>query len=184
MPSSTEYVYILCNYSGYLSEIKQYGPIVHPAKVKKSEAISMMLAGAPVIIYDPATKNSYPLTIGNMNDTTNQVHHSVEKPIEETVLKGAPKGAGNLGLDVDNTPEPKVQINIQEVVDSQAESDVTTDTAPESDYVAPVSELIENPDLKESDVKWNKYTKSERRQIKNYLATLKTATESNNEVVE
>ena len=49
MPIPEEYVYVLVNYQGYLSAIKQFGPIVHPAKVKKSEAIAMMLAGAPVV---------------------------------------------------------------------------------------------------------------------------------------
>ena len=37
MPIPEEYMYILSPYRGYLAPIKQFGPIVHPAKVKKSE---------------------------------------------------------------------------------------------------------------------------------------------------
>ena len=81
MPIPEEYVYILTNYRGYLSTIKQFGPIVQPAKVKKSEAVALMMAGCPIIIYDPVTKKSYPLTFKNANLTTKEVLHEIQKPI-------------------------------------------------------------------------------------------------------
>ena len=92
MPIKEEWIYILTHYRGFLSAIHQFGPIVHPAKVKKSEAIALMMSGCPVIVYDPITKKSYPLTIKNANLSVAEVLHEIPKPIETTVLKGTPKG--------------------------------------------------------------------------------------------
>lgn len=177
MPIPTEYMYILCNYNGYLHEIKQYGPIVHPAKVKKSEAVAMMIAGAPIVVYDPATKMTYPLTLDTMNSIP--VNTLIEKPIEETVLNGAPKGAGDLGISKAINYEPKVQINIQDVINEQNEN---VDASPAKDDThddkISVADLINNPELQESDVMWSNYSKSERRQIRAHINSLKDIPES------
>lgn len=177
MPIPTEYMYILCNYNGYLHEIKQYGPIVHPAKVKKSEAVAMMIAGAPIVVYDPATKMTYPLTLDTMNNIP--VNSQIEKPIEETVLNGAPKGAGDLGISKTIRYEPKVQINIQDVIDEQKENvEVTPVKEDNHDSKIPVADLITNPELQESDVMWSNYSKSERRQIRAHINSLKDTKET------
>ena len=191
MPIPEEYVYVLVNYQGYLSAIKQFGPIVHPAKVKKSEAISMMLSGAPVVIYDPATKMTYPMNADNMNEPT-KAPKKIPEPMKETVLKGAPKVTSDLGLSEDKKePElkPEEQVDLTQVI---AEQNLSTEPIVE----IPVAEVRDEPIPKllvedlikdiqngiytESDVIWNHYTKSERRQIRAALNAKNAAvTESN-----
>lgn len=191
MPIPEEYVYVLVNYQGYLSAIKQFGPIVHPAKVKKSEAIAMMLAGAPVVIYDPATKMTHPLNADNMNEPT-KAPKKIPEPMKETVLKGAPKVTNDLGLsEAKKEPELKSeeQVDLTQVI---AEQNLSTEPVAE----IPVAEVRDEPIPKllvedlikdiqngictESDVIWNHYTKSERRQIRAALnAKNATVTESN-----
>lgn len=177
MPIPEEYVYVLVNYQGYLSAIKQFGPIVHPAKVKKSEAISMMLSGAPVVIYDPATKMTYPMNADNMNEPT-KAPKKIPEPMKETVLKGAPKVTSDLGLsEAKKEPElkPEEQVDLTQII---AEQNLSTEPVAE----IPVAEVRDEPIPKllvedlikniqngiytESDVIWNHYTKSERRQIR------------------
>lgn len=191
MPIPEEYVYVLVNYQGYLSAIKQFGPIVHPAKVKKSEAIAMMLAGAPVVIYDPATKMTHPLNADNMNEPT-KAPKKIPEPMKETVLKGAPKVTNDLGLsEAKKEPElkPEEQVDLTQVI---AEQNLSTEPIAE----IPVAEVRDEPIPKllvedlikdiqngiytESDVIWNHYTKSERRQIRAALNAKNAAvTESN-----
>lgn len=191
MPIPEEYVYVLVNYQGYLSAIKQFGPIVHPAKVKKSEAIAMMLAGAPVVIYDPATKMTHPLNADNMNEPT-KAPKKIPEPMKETVLKGAPKVTNDLGLsEAKKEPElkPEEQVDLTQVI---AEQNLSTEPVTEI-HVAevrdePIPKLlvedlikdIQNGIYTESDVIWNHYTKSERRQIRAALNAKNAAvTESN-----
>ena len=181
MPIPEEYVYVLVNYQGYLSAIKQFGPIVHPAKVKKSEAISMMLSGAPVVIYDPATKMTYPMNADNMNEPT-KAPKKIPEPMKETVLKGAPKVTSDLGLsEVKKEPElkPEEQVDLTQVI---AEQNLSTEPIEEVKEEPVVEETrdepipkrlvedaikdIQNDTLKESDIIWSQYTKSERRQIR------------------
>ena len=181
MPIPEEYVYVLVNYQGYLSAIKQFGPIVHPAKVKKSEAISMMLSGAPVVIYDPATKMTYPMNADNMNNPT-KAPKKIPEPMKETVLKGAPKVTSDLGLsEAKKEPElkPEEQVDLTQVI---AEQNLSTEPIEEVKEEPVVEETrdepipkrlvedaikdIQNDTLKESDIIWNHYTKSERRQIR------------------
>lgn len=183
MPIPETYLYITTNYMGYLSAIKQHGPIVHPAKVKREEAIALMLAGAPIIVHDPATKMTYPLTMDTMNKTTKEATRVIPEPMTETVLKGAPKGAGDLGLS--NPPkqvEPKTTHSLEKIIAEQQAAktepisetvvnDANDEEGIEENPTTKISidEVIENikaGTMTESDVHWSDYTKAERRQIR------------------
>ena len=122
MPIKEDWIYILSNYRGYLAPIRQFGPIVHPAKVKKSEAIALMMAGCPVTVYDPETKKSYPLTFENATKSVKEALHEIQKPIETTVLNGAPMGAGDLGIaERDKPVEPKMKVDLAATIKKQEE---------------------------------------------------------------
>ena len=122
MPIKEDWVYILSNYRGYLAPIRQFGPIVHPAKVKKSEATALMMAGCPVTVYDPETKKSYPLTFENATKSVKEALHEIQKPIETTVLNGAPMGAGDLGITERDKPvEPKMKVDLAATIKKQEE---------------------------------------------------------------
>ena len=146
MPIKEDWVYILSNYRGYLAPIKQFGPIVHPAKVKKSEAIALMMAGCPVVVYDPQTKNSYPLTFENSNMPAKEALHKIPKPIEPTVLKGAPKGAGDLGISEKEKPiEPKLKVDLAATIEKIEEAK-TSEEAKEDIPVMTTGQLIIDKD--------------------------------------
>ena len=129
MPIKEDWVYILTSYRGYLAPIRQFGPIVHPAKVKKSEATALMMAGCPVTVYDPETKKSYPLTFENATKSVKEALHEIQKPIETTVLNGAPIGAGDLGITERDKPvEPKMKVDLSATIKKQEEEKSVEET--------------------------------------------------------
>ena len=200
MPIKEDWVYILTSYRGYLAPIRQFGPIVHPAKVKKSEATALMMAGCPVTIYDPETKKSYPLTFENATKSVKEALHEIQKPIETTVLNGAPMGAGDLGIaERDKPVEPKMKVDLAATIKKveeakvaeeikveeakveeptaaeilQTSSNVNTDTTESvTTTKVPLDELLKNNELTEDQVVWSDYTKAERRQIRAHLNAL------------
>lgn len=202
MPIPEDYLYILTSYRGYLAPIRQFGPIVHPAKVKKSEATALMMAGCPVTVYDPETKKSYPLTFENATKSVKEALHEIQKPIETTVLNGAPMGAGDLGITERDKPvEPKMKVDLAATIKKQEEeksveeakveeppvaevlqmsTNTNTDTPDAVESVTttatttktPLDELLKNNELTEDQVVWSDYTKAERRQIRAHLNAL------------
>lgn len=201
MAVKEDWIYILSPYRGYLAPIRQFGPIVHPAKVKKSEATALMMAGCPVTVYDPETKKSYPLTFENATKSVKEALHEIQKPIETTVLNGAPMGAGDLGITERDKPvEPKMKVDlaatIKKVEEAKVEEEMpvvttgqlTTDadiSSPDTVTVSvtttttkvPMDELLKNNELTEDQVVWSDYTKAERRQIRAHLNALSSSTE-------
>lgn len=200
MPIKEDWVYVLTNYRGYLAPIRQFGPIVHPAKVKKSEATALMMAGCPVTVYDPETKKSYPLTFENATKSVKEALHEIQKPIETTVLNGAPMGAGDLGITERDKPvEPKMKVDLAATIKKQEDeksveeakaeeakvekppvaeiwqisANVNTDTTESvTTTKVPLDELLKNNELTEDQVVWSDYTKAERRQIRAHLNAL------------
>ena len=200
MPIKEDWVYILSNYRGYLAPIRQFGPIVHPAKVKKSEATALMMAGCPVTVYDPETKKSYPLTFENATKSVKEALHEIQKPIETTVLNGAPMGAGDLGITERDKPvEPKMKVDLAATIKKQEEEKAVEETKDEEAKVeelpvaeilqtntnintdvvesvtttkTPLDELLKDNELTEDQVVWSDYTKAERRQIRAHLNAL------------
>lgn len=199
MPIKEDWVYALTNYRGYLAPIRQFGPIVHPAKIKKSEAIALMMAGCPITIYDPETKKTYPLTFENATKSVKEALHEIQKPIETTVLNGAPIGAGDLGIaERDKPVEPKMKVDLVATIKKVEEAKVAEEIKVEEAKVeespaeilqtsaivntdttesvtttkVPLDELLKNNELTEDQVVWSNYTKAERRQIRAHLNAL------------
>ena len=199
MPIKEDWVYALTNYRGYLAPIRQFGPIVHPAKIKKSEAIALMMAGCPITIYDPETKKTYPLTFENATKSVKEALHEIQKPIETTVLNGAPIGAGDLGIaERDKPVEPKMKVDLVATIKKVEEAKVAEEIKVEEAKVeespaeilqtsaivntdttesvtttkVPLDELLKNNELTEDQVIWSNYTKAERRQIRAHLNAL------------
>ena len=200
MPIPEDYLYILTSYRGYLAPIRQFGPIVHPAKVKKSEATALMMAGCPVTVYDPETKKSYPMTFENATKSVKEALHEIQKPIETTVLNGAPMGAGDLGIaERDKPVEPKMKVDLAATIKKQEEEksieeakveEAKVEEAPVAEILqttaninadttesvtttkVPLDELLKNNELTEDQVVWSDYTKAERRQIRAHLNAL------------
>ena len=146
MPIPEETLYILTSYRGYLAPIRQFGPIVHPAKVKKSEATALMMAGCPVTVYDPETKKSYPLTFENATKSVKEALHEIQKPIETTVLNGAPIGAGDLGITERDKPvEPKMKVDLAATIKKQEEEKSVEEAKVEKAKVeeTPVAEILQ-----------------------------------------
>ena len=146
MPIPEDYLYILTSYRGYLAPIRQFGPIVHPAKVKKSEATALMMAGCPVTVYDPETKKSYPMTFENATKSVKEALHEIQKPIETTVLNGAPMGAGDLGIaERDKPVEPKMKVDLAATIKKQEEEKSVEEAKVDEAKVEepPVAEILQ-----------------------------------------
>ena len=144
MAIKEDWVYALTNYRGYLAPIRQFGPIVHPAKIKKSEAIALMMAGCPITIYDPETKKTYPLTFENATKSVKDAVHEIPKPIETTVLNGAPMGAGDLGITERDKPvEPKMKVDLAATIKKREEEKSVEEAKVEETKVEepPVAEI-------------------------------------------
>lgn len=184
MPIPTKYVYVTTTYMGYLSAIKQYGPIAHPAKITEDEANALLMAGVDLVAHDPVTKMTYHM---------NQAHKAaptpkIPEPIKETVLTGAPKSAGDFGISEQPKVEPKAHIDIAQVIEEQKAKEAEVVETKEEPVVeaAPVEEeatevveektfkfaiedlieMINNDEITESEIKFSDYTKAERRQIR------------------
>lgn len=175
MPIPTKYVYVTTTYMGYLSAIKQYGPIAHPAKITEDEANALLMAGVDLVAHDPVTKMTYHM---------NQAHKAapvpkIPEPIKETVLTGAPKSAGDFGISEQPKVEPKTHIDIAQVIEEQKakevevietkEEPVVEATPVEEEPIFTIEDLIEminNDKITESEIKFSDYTKAERRQIR------------------
>ena len=165
MPIPTKYVYVTTNYMGYLSAIKQFGPIVHPAKITEDEANALLLAGVDLVRHDPATKMTYHMSL------TKKVEDHIDKipePIQETVLTGTPKSVGDFGISEQSQIEPNKETT--PVIEESKENVVATPIEEkEKQFKLPVESVIEDIQtgmMTEADVNFSDYTKSERRQIR------------------
>lgn len=178
MPIPTKYVYVTTNYMGYLSAIKQFGPIAHPAKITEEEANALLLAGVDLVRHDPATKMTYHMSLTKKTEAPTD---KIPEPIQETVLTGTPKSVGDFGISEQTKIEPKAHIDIAQIVTEQKaikettpvveETKETVVDAPieEKQFKLPVESVIEDIQtgmMTESDVNFSDYTKSERRQIR------------------
>lgn len=184
MPIPTKYVYVTTTYMGYLSAIKQYGPIAHPAKITEDEANALLMAGVDLVAHDPVTKMTY-----HMNQTHKEAPApKIPEPIKETVLTGAPKSAGDFGISEQPKIEPKARIDIAQVIEKQKakEAEVvetkeepvveaapveeeSTEVVEEKTFKFAIEDLIEminNDEITEPEIKFSDYTKAERRQIR------------------
>lgn len=178
MPIPTKYVYVTTNYMGYLSAIKQFGPIAHPAKITEEEANALLLAGVDLVRHDPVTKMTYHMSLTKkIESPTNKI----PEPIQETVLTGTPKSAGDFGISEQTKVEPKAHIDIAQIVTEQKvikettpvieepKEDVVVTPIEEKQFKLPVESVIEDIQtgmMTEADVNFSDYTKSERRQIR------------------
>lgn len=184
MQTSDKWVYITTPYMGYLSAIHQHGPIVHPAKVKYSEAVQLMIAGAQITIHDPNTKMTYPLTLGNIGQTPEKTVMKNPDPIAPVKLHGASDigKIPNRKPVVNETPTAKAEEPVKiESTTVAIDEPVVTEEAAEVVTKIEVKDLIEmlqNGTVTEDDVKWADYTKSERRQIRNTLNNMKPVDDS------
>lgn len=170
MPIPEKWVYITTPYMGYLSAIHQFGPIVHPAKVRYDEAVALLMAGAQIIIHDPKTKMTYPLTLGNVSAP--QPPKEMPKPITETKLHGV---RGTIGEVPNKKPEPVVvETSIDEPEQVSEEVQVDETATPLNDALKGIADGT----LIESDIIWSNFTKAERRQLRNALNANKTVEET------
>lgn len=183
MPIPTKYVYVTTTYMGYLSAIKQFGPIAHPAKITEEEANALLLAGVDLVAHDPVTKMTY-----HMNQARKAAPApKIPDPIKETVLTGAPKSAGDFGISEQTKIEPKVKIDIAQVIEEQktqepevievkeepkietTPAEETAEVTEEKSFKVAIEDMIEminNDQITEPEINFSDYTKSERRQIR------------------
>lgn len=137
MPMPIEKVYIATSYRGYISQLRMYGPIVHPIEVEKSMMIQMVVGGLPITQYDPATKQYAEVNLQNYNNPFGEKASPVATPVVATPIKGTPvnPAPATASEPAPLNAEPE---NEEPPAPKYAEDEPSTDEAPTEDAPAPL----------------------------------------------
>lgn len=168
---------ITCTYRGFIYQLGQVGPIVHPVAVPYSKVRSLISMGAQVYEYDPATGKSILLTLENIADPNRWKNDDATPPMP-VVKPGVTK-----------LPEPVSENIVSESNESsdQDSEDIegTTSDESNSDEIDPNANLYNNSDLTteeflakfqipmsddgkvdESKILWNQLSNKKRRALR------------------
>lgn len=109
MTKKNDQIFIMTKRTGYIPQLRTYGPIVNPMKCPLSLCLSMLTAGVELHEFDPKTKSVVKLTVNNLYDENK---FKVEEKDDTKVLKAAVKT--NVvdttdGVKVAQKPEPEVE---------------------------------------------------------------------------
>lgn len=159
---SVDMIHIMCPSRAYLAPAKVMGPIVHPLKVAKTVAVQLLMSGAEVYEYVPASKETIRLTLGNINDDSR--YNSLKEPTAEEIPVEPVKQAG---VPVVEEPAPVVEPVAEPVVEVVEEVVSATIDNGEDDVVGGlVFSYNEDGTVDESTIVWSKYSKSQKKAIR------------------
>lgn len=88
MTNKNDQIFIMTKRTGYIPQLRTYGPIVNPIKCPLSLCLSMLTAGVELHEFDPKTRAVVKLTVNNLYDKDKFKN---EEKDEEKVLKAAVK---------------------------------------------------------------------------------------------
>lgn len=194
-----EYIHVLCTSRAYLAALNMMGPIVHPLKVTKKQAVALLMSGAKVYEYIPGSQLTFELTLSNVNDKSRydflKQDEMKKKAVQPTTSVGIPVQPVEVKSEVEKKEEaPVVETPVQpepEVITPAVEEEAPADPEPE---VAPIVEepvveeqvvetavskvdsyeftLNENGKVDESKINWNEFTKEERKALRTRINSI------------
>lgn len=88
MTNKNDQIFIMTKRTGYIPQLRTYGPIVNPMKCPLSLCLSMLTAGVELHEFDPKTRAVVKLTVNNLYDKDKFKN---EEKNDEKVLKVAVK---------------------------------------------------------------------------------------------
>ncbi len=137
----TDEIYILSTRTGYIPQLRMYGPIPYPIKCPLALCMSMIIAGVVIHEYDPKTGLTVELTISNLYDATKfekvkktKKESTVSEPVPVTEVKGVkvvPKEP--VVEEIEETPEAVKEEEVGKV------EDVVEDEEKEEEESKPVA---------------------------------------------
>lgn len=162
-----EFLYILCPDRAYIAPIHMMGPIVQPLQVSKPDVAQMLLNGNTVYEYDLKTKNTFRVSMENLNKAV----HADPKPVS---MGNSIKRENTIGVTITPNTAPvadvvnSIEVEDTEVVteepnvsiEESAETTSTTDTAEFS------FEYNEDGTVNENKINWASYSKTERKSLR------------------
>lgn len=154
-----EMMYILSPSRAYLEPIHIMGPIVHPVKISKSNVIKLLMNGTEVHQYYPDSGKTLKLTLRNINDPNralvafNESVNPIEPPVNPVVKTGVK------------------QINDVKLNNAEESTTVIRDNTSDNSRTSVIASLplTESGKVDESKIEWQKYSKSERREIRSFI---------------
>ncbi len=156
----TEMIHIVCPSRAYLAPAHVMGPIVHPLKVEKTVAVQLLMSGAEVHEYVPASKETIRLTLGNINDESR--YNSIKEPIPEEIPVEPIKKTG-----VPVIEEPVVEQDVEPTEEVVEEVVSPTIDNGEDDVVGSlVFSYKEDGTVDETTISWGNYSKNQRKAIR------------------
>ena len=88
MTNKNDQIFIMTKRTGYIPQLRTYGPIVNPMKCPSSLCLSMLTAGVELHEFNPKTRAVVKLTVNNLYDKDKFKN---EEKDEEKILKAAVK---------------------------------------------------------------------------------------------
>lgn len=165
MPIPVEKLYVTIPYRGYLAPLKMMGPIAHPLKINKDDAVKLVLSGVKVYSYDPETKATAEVTLAGLTGKEAATAPKISPAVSPTPISGVktPAPVMTMAEEPDPIPtEPEAPVTDTEDKNQLVETSETSDVTPE---------LID-----ESTIDWSKMTKAERKAMRQKLEAQKAST--------
>lgn len=191
-----EYIHILCTSRAYLAALNMMGPIVHPLKVTKKQAVALLMSGAKVYEYIPGSQLTFELTLSNVNDKSRydflkqdemkkkavqhtksvgilvqpvEVKSEVEKKEEAPVVETQPepKATPVVEEEAPADPEPEVAPIVEEPVVEEQVVETAVSKVDSYEFT-----LNENGKVDESKINWNEFTKEERKALRTRINSI------------
>lgn len=152
MYKSTDQIYIVSTRTGYIPQLRMYGPIPNPISVPISLCLSMLTAGVKIHQFDPKTKKVIELTVANLNDDTKFDEKptvagikDLEKSITESTVVG---GVQVQKESVIKKETPSQQADLSILSGKTVESSEINGVAPASLVVEKaVEEIADTPEI-------------------------------------
>lgn len=123
MTNKNDQIFIMTKRTGYIPQLRTYGPIVNPMKCPLSLCLSMLTAGVELHEFDPKTRAVVKLTVNNLYDKDK---FKAEDKNDENELKAAVKT--NV---VETTEGVKVAPKMEPVKEEEPETVLEPESAPE-----------------------------------------------------
>lgn len=96
MYTNSDQIYILTKRTGYLHQLRMYGPIVNPLKCPVSLCMSLLISGVELFQFDPVTKNVVELNLENLLDDnkfgTKEEPVVEEEPVMQAIVEEVSAG--------------------------------------------------------------------------------------------
>lgn len=182
-----EYRIITCGYRGFIYQLGQAGPIVHPVSVPYNKVRSLVSMGAEVYEHDLATGNSILLTLENIADPNRWVNDAANPPspvVKPGVTKLPEKVEIDSHAEESTKSDPEVSDEIPEASETSEEAHVTEDVDPNAglynnpnitveDFMSQFQiPMTDDGKVDESKIRWDQLSNKKKRALREKVSAM------------